>query len=194
MVQGAQIAAILAADVLADPNFVEPAILLRPTEGFFNDFGEFVPGAAVENIVSLVSAPASGQERLVLPEGVRDMDVRKFWIANDVFALRPGLSDAETIILGSLGPNQNRFNGADKAEAESARDIYAVANPTWLAGYRSNFSLMIQLRGFGMPMYQRYDEIDGHWANADVYRATIVNRWGPFTEVMGVKQDPMRSA
>ena len=84
MVQGAQIAAILAADVLADPNFIEPAILLRPTEGFFNDFGEFVPGAAVENIVSLVSAPASGQERLVLPEGIRDMDVRKFWVANDV--------------------------------------------------------------------------------------------------------------
>ena len=193
MVQGASIAGILAADVLADPNFVEPAILLRPTEGLFNDFGEFVPGSAIERIVSLVSAPASGQERLVLPEGVRDMDVRKFWIASDVFALRPGLSDAETIILGSLGPEQNRFSGATKTDAELVRDNYGIANPAWQAAYRANFSLMIQLRGFGVPVYQRYDEIDGHWANADVYRATIVNRWGPFTEVMGVKQDPMRN-
>ena len=193
MVQGASIAGILAADVLADPNFVEPAILLRPTEGFFNDYGEFVAGSAVENIVSLVSAPTSGQARLVLPEGVRDMDVRTFWVANDVFSLRPGLSDAETIILGNLGMAQNRFDGTTRQEAESARDVYAVANPTWLTMYQASFSRMIQLRGFGMPVYQRYDEIDGHWANADVYRATIVNRWGPFTEVMGVKQDPMRS-
>ena len=136
------------------------------------------------------------QERLVLPRrhtGYGRAEV--LGCQRCFFPVRPGLSDAETLILGSLGNVLNRFTGSTRAQAEGQRDQYAIANPTWLASqYQANFSGMIQLSGFGAPVYQRYDEIDGHWANADVYRATIVNRWGPFTEVMGVKQDPMRSS
>ena len=64
MVQGALISSVLARDLLNDPNFVEPALLLRATEGHLDQYGEFVDGAAIETAVNIVQAPMTGQERL----------------------------------------------------------------------------------------------------------------------------------
>ena len=114
-----------------------------------------------------MQAPLTGQDRLTLEEGLRDEDLRKFWLQGDHSALRPGLTDGERILLGAFGSvATNRFNAATLADAESARDVYGVANPTWLDGYRANTTLLIQLYGFGDPVYQSYDETDGHWVQS----------------------------
>ena len=191
MVQGALISSALARDLLNDPNFVEPALLLRATEGHRDpQHGEFVPGAAIETVVNIVQAPMTGQERITAPEGLRDEDLRKFWYAGDIASLRYGLTNGDRIVLGRLGTGQNRFTATTRVDAERLRDQYGVANPTWLTSYQTGAVNVIQLRGFGHPVYQRYDATDGHWTNTDTYRAVRVNRWGPFTEVMGVRQDP----
>ena len=190
MVTSPQIANDIAASVLGHRSFQAAALLLRQTEGHRNQYGEFVEGAAIETPVSLVHAPISGQERLVLEAGLRDEDVRTFWLLGDHPSLRYGLTDGDLFVLGALGMAANRFSGVDRGEAEQARDVYAIANPAWLAMYQSTPTNVIQLRGFGHPVYQRYDATDGHWVNADQYRAMRANRWGAFTEVTGVRRDP----
>ena len=60
MVTGARIAATIAADVLSDPNFVEPAFLLREAIGDRDDDGVWVPGAVTATTVSVVQAPMTG--------------------------------------------------------------------------------------------------------------------------------------
>ena len=187
---GSALATSLAQDVLISPDFIEPAIHLRQTEGVRNDDGIWVPGSALELALDLVSAPITGQERMTLPEGLRDEDVRRFWLQGDHPSLRYGVSDGDLLILGKLGATRNRFSGASQRNAEQARDAYADVNPAWLAGYRADSSLAVQLHGFGTPRYERFDGTDGHWAVADTWRAATANRWGPFTEVMGVRQDP----
>ena len=191
MVSGPQIARDIAANVLTHPSFTSSAILLRQTEGYRDTNGEWVMGAEIATASSIVMAPLTGQERLTAPEGLRDEDLRKFWILGDVPALRYGLTDGDRFVLGALGPSQSVFSAAMREAAESARDVYGVANPSWLAAYRSNVANLIQLRGFaGHSLYQRYDATDGHWTNADVYRAYMAQRWGGFTEVRSVRIDP----
>ena len=190
MVSSPQIARDIAASVLSHPSFTSPAILLRQTEGHRDTTGEFVEGAAVETAVSMVHAPMTGQERLTAPEGLRDEDIRKFWLLGDHAALRYGLTDGDRIVLGALGQGLNRFTGNDRPEAERARDQYGVANAAWLASYQATETNLIQLRGFGHPVYQRYDATDGHWIQAEQWRTMRANRWGAFTEIMGVRIDP----
>ena len=190
MVTGAQITRDIAASVLSHPSFLEPAILLRSTEGIRNQYGEFEPGAPVATPMSLVSVPITGQERLILPEGLRNEDVRKFYVIGDVVGLHYGLADGDQIVPGQLGPSQNIFSGLAMADAELERDTYGVAHPTWLTSYQSSVANMILLRGFGLPVYQRYDAIDGHWGNADIYRAYRPQRWGAFTEIVAIRRDP----
>ena len=192
MVTGARIGVQLAADLLGDPNLSEPAIWLRNTAGHRISGGEFQAGAAIETPVSVVQAPITGQARNIVPEGLRDEDLRTFWVMGDIPSLRYGLADGDRFVMGALGANQNRFTGATIGDAESARDLYAIANPTWFASYQSNPAAnAIQLRGFGShPIYQRYDAINSHWINADVYRAADAKRWGAFTEVLSVRIDP----
>ena len=45
----------------------------------------------------------------------------------------------------ALGPSQNVFTGVDRTAAESARDVYAGANPLWLAEYNADINLNIRL-------------------------------------------------
>ena len=190
MVSGPQISRDVASAVLTDPNFTEPALLLRETEGDRNRHGEFVPGAAIETGITVASAPITGQERLTVPEGLRDEVVRKFWYAGNISALRYGLTNGDRIVQGRLGPSRNRFNGSSETVAQSVRDQYATTNPSWLDMYRTNTNFVIQLTGFGHPRYQRYDPTDGHWQDADTYRAVQADDWGGFVEVMGTRIDP----
>lgn len=180
----------LAFDVLTDPDFVENAILLRETEGHRDNNGRWIPGSSVETAIQAVTAPISGQDRLTLPEGIRDEDIQKFWYPGAVSAVRYGLTDGDRIVKGSRGAALNQFEGDDRTAAERARNVYANANPAWLAGYRADESLVIQIYGFGRPVYQRYDAIDGHWVDAETFRAVMVNQWDGFAEIMGCRIDP----
>ena len=71
------------------------AVLRRQSAGSFNDFGEFVPGSVTEVPVRVVTAPISGEERQVLPEGIRLRDVRSFWLTEPVTATAEG-TDGES--------------------------------------------------------------------------------------------------
>ena len=151
MVTSPQIANDIAASVLGHRSFQAAAILLRQTEGHRNQYGEWVEGAAIETPVSLVHAPISGQERLVLEAGLRDEDVRTFWLLGDHPSLRYGLTDGDRFVLGALGTGQNRFDGVTRVIAERMRDTYAANNPAWLTAYQTTTTNAIQLRGFGHP-------------------------------------------
>ena len=121
-----------------------------------------------------------------MPEGMRNSDVRKFWIQGDVESLRYGQTDGDRFVLGALGAADNVFIGTSYEDALAERDAYANANPTWLAGYQATVGGLIQVQG----IYQRWDAALGGWTGADVYRSILVNRWGPFTEIMASRQDP----
>ena len=164
--------------------------MLRSTEGHRNQYGEFVEGATQETPIRCPTVPITGQERLILPEGLRNEDTRKFYVLGDVTGLHYGLADGDRFILGELGTAQNRFDGTDRMVAERLRDQYTSANPTWFTSYQTNVANLIQLRGFGDPVYQRYDAVDGHWVDADQYRAYRTQRWGAFTEVTAIRRDP----
>ena len=105
---GSQIASALADDVLLADDFLEPAILLQFREGSITD-GQWETGDAVETAIQVVAAPLTGQDRMTLPEGIRDEDLRKFWYRGDVTALRYGLADGDLIIPGKLGATPNSF-------------------------------------------------------------------------------------
>ena len=179
MVSGPSIARDIAANVLTHPSFTSSAIVLRQTEGHRATNGQWVAGAELATASTVVNVPITGQQRLTVPEGLRDEDVRKFWLLGDEQrALRAGLTDGDRLVLGALGMAQNVFTGASVAQAERARDQYGVANPAWLAMYQSTTANVIQLRGFGgHSIYQRYDATNGHWLNADtlprVWRAAV---------------------
>ena len=67
----------------------------------------------------------------------------------------------------TLGPAQNRFEGADRAAAESARDTYFSANPSNLATYNSDQNLNIILQftdnGNGIAVYQVRNSAGTAW-------------------------------
>jgi len=75
---------------LARSPFRRPAVLRRQTPGHRNDRGRFVPGKVVDIAVMAVTAPLGGEERQVLPEGLRERDVRSFWLTERVDAVRQG--------------------------------------------------------------------------------------------------------
>ena len=54
-----------------------------------------------------------------------------------------------------LGPEQNQFTGTTLTIAQTARDTYATANPTWLAEYDGNTNIYIQLTHGANVVYQR---------------------------------------
>lgn len=85
-----QITKRLGQRVLSSQRFRESAKLHRQTAGTRDNFGEFVPGTATVIDVQVVSAPITGRERLVLPEGLRERDVRKFWLREPVVAVLEG--------------------------------------------------------------------------------------------------------
>ena len=55
----------------------------------------------------------------------------------------------------ALGPEQNVFVGSDRVAAETARDEYETANPTWLAEYDADDDINIELRWGVLYVYQR---------------------------------------
>ena len=66
----------------------------------------------------------------------------------------------------TLGPPTNTFNGATRAAAETARDAYATANPTWLAEYDAEPTYTIALSWPTTPTHTVYQSRrSGSWAD-----------------------------
>ncbi len=74
-----------------------------------NEYGEWVPAAAVENQVDLVTVPLTGEDREQLPEALRLSDVRKFFLAEAAETLRAGESDGDIIRYPATGGNEYRI-------------------------------------------------------------------------------------
>ena len=68
---------------------IEPAVIVQEGPGDYNDRGEFVPGPITRLDIVVVTAPLSGEERLLLPEGLRSEETRTFWTRENVQAQRP---------------------------------------------------------------------------------------------------------
>ena len=69
---------------LLSTRFAEKATLLSRGPGQYNDYGEFVEGAETQTAISVVSVPLNGEERLVLEEGLRNSESRRFWTTSPV--------------------------------------------------------------------------------------------------------------
>ena len=181
------LAASVAADVLYAGEFLESAILIQETEGLRDEYGEWRKGAAIETDVQVATAPGVisrgiGQQRYELEGGLRSEEKRTFWWPGDIVALRVGETDGDVLVLGGLGTSPNRFTGTSRDDAEQLRDQYSQGNDMWLSGYRSDRGKLIQLRGYGAPVWQLYDHVEGHWSDAPGYRVDEAARWGSFTE------------
>ena len=86
--------------VLRSKRLRTSATLYHQGEGGRNQYGEFVPGAITATAIKLVTAPTTGQEREVLPEGLRERDVRRFWTLDAATAIVAGEDDGDWIRSG----------------------------------------------------------------------------------------------
>ena len=75
---------------------IELAVRVRKSAGFFNDFGEFEEGATSRDDFQTITAPVSGEERLALPEGIREETTRRFWTDYAIRGLTDG-ADSDVI-------------------------------------------------------------------------------------------------
>ena len=88
----------------------------------------------------------------------------------DITAYAPGVPSFDRDIFEeigggtlTLGPETNQFTGTTKALAETARDTYATANPTWLSDYAAEPAFLIELTYSGTVEYQR--RVGTAWQN-----------------------------
>lgn len=87
-----QLAELVSNDVFSLPDFLHGAggFLIRENAGTYNQYGEFVPVQPERLPIKLISAPLSGEERKVLPDGIGLSDVRRFWLQEKVVAAIEG--------------------------------------------------------------------------------------------------------
>ena len=73
-------AARLGARVLRSPNLTQTGQLYRQGDGSRNEYGEWESAGFTEHDVRYATAPTSGSTREILPEGLREKDLRSFWL------------------------------------------------------------------------------------------------------------------
>ena len=77
--------------IFASPHLREAATIYRyqpsPYPDGRDDHGNFVPGGFIDYAVTLISAPLSGQERLILPEALRSVETRNFYLNTPIEVL-----------------------------------------------------------------------------------------------------------
>ena len=85
-------------------------------------------------------------------------------VNGDVTRLDAELTALEARITGTnLGPEENRFTGNTRADAEAARDAYAATDPAWLPQYDADDDLNIRLTYGVLRQYQ--NRVAGAWVN-----------------------------
>ena len=72
----------------------------------------------------------------------------------------------------NLGPETNEFSGDTRADAESARDTYATANPTWLAQYDADDELNIRLTWNSGALRVYQNRVEMVWTDNGEVEAT----------------------
>ena len=92
-----QAAVSVASRVLSSPALVETAILRRQLPGARDEYGDWIAGSTTETTLYLVTVPVTGEERVELPEGLREREVRKFWTQADASAIVAGESGGDLI-------------------------------------------------------------------------------------------------
>ena len=68
------------ASLVSAPAFSEPLILRRMLPGRRDDAGKSIPNVFLASAVDGVVLPVEGEERLVLPEGLRGLNITRFLI------------------------------------------------------------------------------------------------------------------
>ena len=186
---GPPIAHRIARNILRNPNFIEAAVLLRDNPGDRNEYGEWVPGDTQEDATELVSLPITGQERKILPEGLRDEEVRKFYWLGDGVALRADKTDGYRVLLGALADEAepHTFSAATRQEADTARDGQSA---DWLEQYQDDNALLTKLVIDGETTFESWNTFFDNWDPVPVYRAVVAARWDAFTEFIGMRLDP----
>ena len=73
--------------LLASPTLAEIGTLIETTAGYRNDYGEFIEGSETQTDIQIITVPLSGEERAILPEALRLLETRKFFIRGHVVAV-----------------------------------------------------------------------------------------------------------
>ena len=121
-----------------------------------NTAGVEANSTAITQLTSTVEGKADATAVSSLETRVEATETTNTTQATEISALEVSVSDLDSRLVGRmLGPEQNVFNGATKEAAETARDTYATANPTWLPQYDADANLNIELRYGNLYQYQR---------------------------------------
>ena len=92
-------------ELFAVDHLLDSAILIRHAPGSRNAYGEWVEGAETVTDIQVVSQPgASGRDRDMVPEGIRETDIRSFIIPVDVLPVEEDGSE-------QTGPDLIEYNG-----------------------------------------------------------------------------------
>ncbi len=70
--------------LFASPNLLESATLIHETAGMRNEYGEWVPGTTTQTTIPVITEPLTGEERLILPEALRETENRVFYVKDAV--------------------------------------------------------------------------------------------------------------
>ena len=117
---------------------------------------------AITQLTSTVAGKADATAVTRLTTRVEATETTNTTQAREISALETSVSDLDSRIVGrTLGPEQNVFTGATKEVAETARNTYSTANPTWLPQYDADANLNIELRFGSLYQYQR--RVENAW-------------------------------
>ena len=83
---GSSVARRMAARVTHDPQLSEAATIYTQLDGAFDDRGEWIPGAFTRTLIRCVTLPVTGAERKLMPEGLVDLETRRFLVRERVSA------------------------------------------------------------------------------------------------------------
>ena len=97
-----QISRATAYDILRLPELTESAIIKRRARGDRSERGIWEPGVMTSTPIRVVTAPLEGDQRAVLPEGIREEDVRSFWTLAAVDAIKADEKDGDIIEHNSI--------------------------------------------------------------------------------------------
>ena len=93
----APVKSLAAQTTFAIAEVLEPAVLVRRSNGARNAYGEWVPADPVAVPVQLATAPTGSRVRESLPEGLRAEDLRSFWLTEAVEAVAEGRTAGDII-------------------------------------------------------------------------------------------------
>ena len=160
----------------------DPAVVIaRLTQEILNDplARELLsPGLSVASLAVLNRISQHVAARLAAIRGIIDesllrvADIR-LTLAEDTLGTHTvDIAALEARLAGvNLGPEQNAFSEATRAEAEAARDDYGTVNLSWLAQYDADSTLNIRLVYGVFRQYQR--RVNNAWVNNGEEEPTV---------------------